>query len=73
MGGRFFGEKPFCQAHETNKGLQRDLASPRSSEDFLVSGCCLPPHMKINQQGNTQRVGTVWEDVGSSDMQREKS
>lgn len=61
-GGQVFGEKPYCQGDETNKGLQRDLASPRSSEDLLVSGCC--PAMKINQQGNAQIpiLGTVWKD-----------
>lgn len=73
-GGQVFGEKPFCQGDETNKGLQRDLASPRSSEDLLVSGCCLAPSQSHGDKsaGKYSNSGDGVEGhVGSSDMQRE--
>lgn len=73
-GGQVFGEKPFCQGDETNKELQRHLASPWSSEDLLVSGCCLAPSQSHEDKsaGKYSNSGDSMEGhFGSSGMKRE--
>lgn len=72
-GGQVFGEKPFCQGDET-EGLWRNLASPRSSEDLLVSGCCpAPSQSHEGKSAGKYSVGTVWKDSLDQVTSRERN
>lgn len=76
MGGRFLEKSCFAREVRQTEGLQRNLASPRSSEDLLVSGCC-PASSQSHEGKSAGKYSNSGDSVegliGSSDKQREKS